>query len=111
MFGNLVDASLDCGVDALFDAGVYFFQQVVKVLFHRSVDAAESMGCGCVSCETLDFLESVIFGLKVGDGGGVVLDGFLFPCAYCWLGKYPAVVDLEEVVLLFVRVGDCDAVA
>ena len=69
------------------------------------------MGCGYVSCEPLDFIESVIFGLDVGGGSDVVLDGFLFPCACCWRGKFPAAVDLEEVVLLFVCVGDHGAVA
>ena len=69
------------------------------------------MGCGCVSCEPLDFLESVIVGLKVGGGGGVVLDSFVVPCAYCWRGKFAVAVDLEEVVLLFVRVEDCDAIS
>lgn len=111
MLGNLVDASLDCGVDALFDAGVYFFQQVVEVFFHRGGDATESLGCGCVSCKTLDFLDPIIFGLKVGGDSDVVLDGFIFPCAYCWRGKSPDMVNLEKVMLLFVRSGDRDAVA
>ena len=69
------------------------------------------MGLGCVSCETLNFFESIIFFFKVGTCGSVVLNCFLFPYAYWWGGEFPTAVDLDQIVLFLVCGGDCDATA